>query len=321
LSLENRSRNGPRKNIRAHSPEFGEIAYPRQEWPPTGCRSEHGIAVQHSVRRIYGTGETILRHDCEGFGLCLAKNGVGGDERYGCVLTGAAFGAGNEGSCGDFRGKTKATELRLNLHGRRPEMGTVANDDAPASVHCYDRPNGVALGGNGGCRAEAALKVNRRCTVSGSCGAKLEFVTSAAGGGVAKLSIGRKALPVLVTPIEEVEEDRGADQGNPHVADRKATANLAQLCLHACRGIQAERRPARQNDGINVLDRSMRLKQVGFASTWRAASHVNRRNGGLRKNDRSHPGGGARVVGLPDQNAIDISNEILVPQAWLAKIR
>src|SRR5262249_58324326 len=102
--------------------------------------------------------------------------------------------------------------------------------------------------------------------------------------------------------LEKVEEDGGEDQGTPQAADRKATANLAQLRLHACGGIEAKRRPARQNDGINVLNRSIRLEQVGFAGTSRAAPYVNRPDGGLRKNERTHPGGSARVVRLSDPN-------------------
>ncbi len=54
----------------------------------------------------------------------------------------------------------------------------------------------------------------------------------------------------------------------------------------------------------------MRFEQVGFARARRAAAHVDGGDRGLLEHNDGYPGGKTRVVGVSDQNAGDVGDEI-----------
>jgi hypothetical protein len=136
-------------------------------------------------------------------------------------------------------------------------------------------------------------------------------VPSANGcGGVAEIAVGRKASPILVAAVAEIEQHGPADQRNPNIADRKAAAALAQQGLHPGAGVQAESGAARQHDRVDALDGAVRLEQVGLARAGRAAADIDRGDRGLLEDDGGRARHQARVVGVSDQHARDVGDEV-----------
>jgi len=60
---------------------------------------------------------------------------------------------------------------------------------------------------------------------------------------------------VLVAAIGEIEQDRAGYDGNTQVANRKATADGAQMRLHTAHRIETKGRSAGKDQGIDRLDR------------------------------------------------------------------
>ena len=84
--------------------------------------------------------------------------------------------------------------------------------------------------------------------------------------------------------------------------------------LDARPGVQTEGRAAGQHHGVDALDGAMRLEQVGLARGRRAAADVDRRHGRLGEHDGGDAGGETGIVGLSDQNAGDVGDQISLRQ-------
>ena len=208
------------------------------------------------------------------------------------------------------RREAEPAELAVDLERRRPEMRPAADIGAAAGVHGGERPDRVPVAGHRGGRAEPALEVDRGGAEARPGGAEREVGTGGGRGGVTELTIGRKAAPILVAAIEQVEQHRAADDRNANVPDREAAALLAQPGLHAGRRVEPEGGAARQHHRVDALDRAVRLEQVGFARARGAAAHVDRRDRWLVEQDGGHPGGETGIVGVPDADAGHVGDEI-----------
>src|SRR5262249_20342440 len=130
------------------------------------------------------------------------------------------------------------------------------------------------------------------------------------GGAVAQIPIGGKASPVLVAAVEQVEQHGAAHERHANIPDREATPAFAQKSLSARASVQAEGRAAGQHHGVDALGGAVRFEQVGFPCARRAAAHVDGGDRGLLEDDDGYAGSETRVVGVSDQNAGDVGDEI-----------
>src|SRR5262249_56892791 len=96
-------------------------------------------------------------------------------------------------------------------------------------------------------RAEPALEIDGGGAEAGAGGSERKRLAGARGGGVAEIAIGRKASPVLVAAVEEVEQNGAAHDRHANVPDRQATPPLAQRPPTARAGVRAEDGSARQH--------------------------------------------------------------------------
>src|SRR5262249_28349814 len=61
---------------------------------------------------------------------------------------------------------------------------------------------------------------------------------------------------------------------------------------------------------VDALGGTVRFEQIGFPRARRAAAHVDGSDRRLLEDNDGYAGGEARVVGVPDQHARDIGDEI-----------
>ena len=232
------------------------------------------------------------------------------------------FSPGRPLAIGEQRGgrqggrEPQPAELAVDLERRRPEMRPAADIGAAAGVHRGEGPDRVAVARHGRGRAEPALEIDGGRAKAGPGGAEGKRLAGPGGGGVAEIPIGREAAPVLVATIEQVEQRGAANERHPDVSDREAAAALAQERLDARSGVQAEGRAAGQHHGVDALGGAMRLEQVGLARGRRAAADVDGRDGGLGEHDGRDTGGETGIVGLSDQNAGNVGDQISLRQGW-----
>ena len=97
---------------------------------------------------------------------------------------------------------------------------------------------------------------------------------------------------------------------NDRAAHLKPAALFGEPRLHAAAGFQAERRAARQREGIDPLHRVGEIEQRALAGAGAAAAHVDRRHRRRIENHRGDAGCKRRVVGMTDANARYIGEEI-----------
>src|SRR5215468_1759818 len=166
--------------------------------------------------------------------------------------------------------------------------------------------------------AEPSLEIDGGGAEAGAGGSERKRLAGARSGGVAEIAIGRKAPPVLVAAVEEVEQHGAAHDRHANVPDREATSALAQQSLNARAGVQAEGGAAGQHHGIDALDGAVRFEQIGFPRARRAAAHVDRGHRRLLEHNGGHAGGETRLVGVSDQDARDVRDEIALRQYRLA---
>ena len=223
---------------------------------------------------------------------------------------GRPFAVGMSAAAGRRRGKTQAAELPVDLEWGGPEMRPAADIDAAAGIYGGERADRVAVAGHRGGRAESALEVDGGGAEARPGGTQGKDLAGARGGGVAEIPVGREAPPVLVAAIEQVEQRGPANERHSDISDRKAAAALAQEGLHARTGVKAEGRAAGQHHGVDALDGAMRLKQVRLARGRRAAAHVDSGHGRLLEHNGRDPRGEPRIIGLSDQNAGDVGDQI-----------
>src|SRR5690606_17213063 len=126
----------------------------------------------------------------------------------------------------------------------------------------------------------------------------------------AKLAIGRKAAPVLLSAIGKIEQDGGRHDGHAMAGRLEAPAYFAQSGLSAGGGIKAESRASGKHHRIDALDKRMGREQIGLARSRRAAQHLHARDRRLvRQNDRD-----ARfqaiVPAVADLQARDSRNQV-----------
>ena len=120
-----------------------------------------------------------------------------------------------------------------------------------------------------------------------------------------------------VAAVEQIEQHGAAHERHANVPDREATPALAQESLNARASVQAEGRAAGQHHGIDALDGAVRFEQIGFTRARRAAAHIDRGDGRLFENDCRDAGSETRVMGVSDQDASDIRDEIARHQRLL----
>src|SRR5215510_1548549 len=310
LGLEYPPRDRPRQRIGGDAAELGEFVDGIGEGPATGRGGEYRVAVEGGVRGVDGAREPILRDDGEFLGLRLAQHRVGRHQGDGRILAWPSFRVQGERRGRHRRRKSQATELAVHLERCCPEMRAAADIDAAAGIDRDERADRVPIAGHRRSRAEPALEIDGGGAEAGAGGAERKRLAGARSGGVAEIAIGRKAPPVLVAAVEEVEQHSAAHDRHANVPDREATPALAQQSLNACPGVQAEGGAAGQHHGIDALDGAVRFEQIGFPRAGRAAAHVDRGHRRLLEHNGGHAGGETRLVGVSDPDARNVGDEI-----------
>ena len=105
--------------------------------------------------------------------------------------------------------------------------------------------------------------------------------------------------------VAHVQIEHHGRRDDWHLAELglESDAALLEVAHHAARRVEAERAPARQHDGVDLLDRVDRVQQIGLASARRRAPHVDAANGAaLGQHDRA-AGGPPRHRVVPDLQA------------------
>src|SRR2546425_345696 len=166
---------------------------------------------------------------------------------------------------------------------------------ARVSPSCAMMANSLA------CALLSAASVATRAMVVFSPGRPFAFRVSAAGG-----IVGGNPRP----PNSPSTSNGAAHERHANVPDREATPALAQECLNARAGVQAEGGAAGQHHGIDALDGAVRFQQIGFSRARRAAAHVDRGHRRLLEHNGGHARGETRLVGVSDQDARDVGDEI-----------
>src|SRR5262249_60118065 len=116
------------------------------------------------------------------------------------------------------------------------------------------------IGRDRGCGTKAALEVDGGGRGAGPDAPEREIEGRVRGRRVGELAIRRKAAPVLVTAVEQIEQDRARYDRNPRRTNLVAAALLAQKSLRAARGVEPIRRAARQRDRVDARDRHLRIE-------------------------------------------------------------
>src|SRR5215813_6796424 len=200
-------------------------------------------------------------------------------------------------------------------------MRTAAHIDAAAGIDGDERADRVPIAGHRGGRADAALEIDGGRAEACPGGSERKRLPGLRGGAVAEIPIRGKASPVLVAAVEQIEQHGAAHERHANVGDREATPALAQESLSARTGVQAEGRAAGQHHGVDALGGAVRFEQIGFPRARRAAAHVDGGDRGLLEDDDGYAGGETRVVGVSDQNAGDVGDEIALRHtAWFAPL-
>ena len=189
-------------------------------------------------------------------------------------------------------------------------MRATANRGAANRVDRHDCAHSRPIARHRRGRAEAALQVDCGRAVTRTRRAELDIRTGIRRRGVAEIAIGRESAPVLVAAVQQVEHDRARHDRHADIADRKAAALLAQPSLRAGHRVEPEGGAAREHDGIDALDRFLRLQQIDVARARRAATDIGGGHRGFVEQNRSDAGGERDVVGIADLQAGDIGDEV-----------
>ena len=280
---------------------------------------ENQIAVTGRVRRPDRTAESVMGTDCKPFGFRLGQNRIGPDHGDGRVAHLQPL--RRHRSVAEFDAQvlcrwrhrmriSEAAEFVFQFEGRRPEMRPVVYGYASQRIHRHQSADGRAVVQFERCGAEAALETGCQGSGSRTRRSDLEIPRHLGCGLIAEFAIGGIAAPLLVAAIGEVEQDRRRNDRNDVRADPKADAALMQGGLDAGRGVETEGRTARQHDGIDGLNRIVRFEQIGFARSRSAAQHLDGCRRAFFANHRGHAGFQFGVIGVADQKAVDIGNQV-----------
>ena len=185
-----------------------------------------------------------MRDGRETLCLRLGERRVGRDQRDRGVLAHAAFQADRERVRRQRRGQAAPAELAILLERRGPEMRAVADRHAADRVDHDDRADGRAVARLRGGRAEPALQVDGRCAESRARVAEREVAAGIRRRRKAEIAIGRKAAPVLVAAVEQVEHDR-ARHDRHDARGRSRSRGPARAATPARRSARRARRPSR----------------------------------------------------------------------------
>lgn len=107
------------------------------------------------------------------------------------------------------------------------------------------------------------LSPGNRGTRSGAVAAKGEFWRGVVQGGAAKLRIG--AFRPVLFAVGEIEQNGGRDDGHPCGSGGKAATLRPQARHDPLGSAKAKGRTAGQGEGIDLVDKVLGRKQVGFA--------------------------------------------------------
>src|SRR5262245_58246056 len=185
-------------------------------------------------------GEPVLRNDRELLGLRLGQRRVSGDDGDGRILARPAFRDRGQRRGRHGGGKAQSPELAVHFEGGGPELRSLADIDAAAGVDRNQRPDRVAVAGERGGRAQPALEVDGGGAETRPGGAEREGLARLGGGRVAEVAVGRKASPVLVATVEQIEQRGAANERHADVSDGETATALAQQRLDAGGGVETE---------------------------------------------------------------------------------
>src|SRR5581483_7716616 len=87
----------------------------------------------------------------------------------------------------------------------------------------------------------------------------------------AEIAIRRKAAPVLVAAVEQIEADRAGHDRNDRAPNIEAAALFGKPRLHAASCLQSKCRTARQRDRVDLLHGVGDIEQGPLAGAGAAA--------------------------------------------------
>ena len=207
-------------------------------------------------------------------------------------------------------GPAPVAELRPARTGG-PEPRSVADQRRAYRVHRHDGADGVAGGGARRGRAEPALDGGRGGAGAGAHRAEREGARPGRPGGrVAEVAVGREPAPILVAPVQQVEQDGAAGQRHQGAAQVEAASVLAERRLDAAGGVQPEHRAAGQHHGVDGPDGRLGGQHVDIPPAGCSAQHGNRHHGRTIEQDRGHSGAQREVGGMADRESGNIGDEV-----------
>ena len=174
-----------------------------------------------------------MRHDREALGLRLGEGRVGRDQRDRRVLARAALERGSRARPAAARAAGRGRRTRRCARRRRPEMRAGADRHVPTALTTTSAPT-VAPSRVTPRPSRGRPSGRRWWRRAGAGAAEREVAAALRGRRVAEIAIGRKAAPVLVAAVQEIEQDRARH-------DRHA-----RRCRSRSRGPARAARPARR---------------------------------------------------------------------------
>lgn len=149
----------------------------------------------------------------------------------------------------------------------------------------------------------------KSCPGSGAHCPKVKLLTRVFKCRNAKRAIG-VFWPVLVAPIQKIEQDRSRDNRH-NLWSRSKTTPLGAQCVHDARcSIKPKGRPPRQHKRVNLLNGLVRSQQIGFPGS-RCAAHDTHPAGERRISQKNCASGLDLVIlGIANSEPLDIGDEV-----------
>ena len=245
---------------------------------------------------------------CHARGLRLGQQGIGGDDGDGRGLARATL--VTEGLAGvEGRRGAEPAELIGHLEGRGPELRPVAHGDLAKSIDHHERANRMPRGQNNRGRAKPPFEIGDDRPRARPCSAKREGVTSCRHRLGSEPLVGVFA-PVLVAPVDQVEDDRPRHDGHQLIAHGKAASLPAQPIRHSRGSIEPEGRAPGKDQRIDLLHRLVRGQQVRFSRARRTAHDMDRRNEGSVAHQHARAGLDPVILGMADPEAGHIGDQV-----------
>ena len=225
------------------------------------------------MRRQYRPPDPVMCRHRKPFGSRFVKRRIGGhnrncgvaQRRHSCGLFGA-----DRISQASRRIGPQAAKFLVQLKRSGPKMPRFGGGHIANRVDRDQRANGCPAVQHQRRRPQTAFQRSSQRPGSRPDAAKIKIIHRGGKRPSPQIGIGI-IIPVFLTTIEQIGQDRRRHQWHMQPTQRKTTP-LGTQPRHntACR-IQTKRRAPRQNKCINGLHGFVRLQQIRVPGAWRSA--------------------------------------------------